>query len=472
MAMPKKIPGTKKSPEFTPPPLPDIDNERKIIKHEDEGEFVPLNSEEIEIEDISDEVQDAGLETFIDEQKVQEERFINQERYDQEEDENLYDDPFEEGTEPEEDPDEFIDKKNLKLKPFGSKKKNKKGKKKGKTVVRAKDFDSRKNTLTMIKILRIAIIVFIVSLFGLGIKNTFFPNYVYTAEDIASISQEAIGQTGFPMNRGRALALQVATEYFNLDTDNDSNNQVLSQIAPKASEVTTSGTTKQKVLIQPQVYSEQAVDDKIAYYYVSALVSDRAGKSTDETGTQTSRWMGLAITVYFDSETQQLTVAPDSTQIIPSFEVGQDVNLLPAGTKLGTGVANEEIYDAMKSTINGYIQAYAASSANSHEAADQYVKTNADPSLFAGFGGEFTVDEESLTSESASVYPSSDEEGNNEWKVDLRITWEDATSTSPQDTVKYTGRYIMTLEKGTDSKYFVTAFRPYVYTPDETIEEE
>lgn len=472
MPLPKNIPmGQPKENKFTPPPLPDIEGKEPILgPQEEEGAFVSLGSDEINTQDLEEQVQDEGLGDYI-EQEIVEEQAQKQRVQEELRNNPQIEDPFIKGSEAPDDDDKFIDKKKVKIKPFGGKKSKKKS-----NTVRAKDFDDRKNTLTMVKAVRLIMLIFVVGMFAFGVKNTFFPAHIYTQEDIASISRQAIGQTGFPTNRGRALAEQFTQEYFEVNSDDDNSRRVYQSFfagGPESAsgEIAYSGKNHQKVLVPPRTFSESAVSENIAYYYVSTLVSGRNGESFTESGEQTSKWVALAVTVYYDSKTQELSIAKDSPQLIPSFEVASNA-AQPQEKLLGTGAANPDLFETMGSTIKGFTKAYAASTSSAHGEAEQYVKNNSDPSVFAGFGGKFTVDTDDLDSTTVSIYPSSDAEDNKEWKVDMQVTWDDATNVSPQDQLSFTGRYVMTLEKSKDGKYFVTAFRPYVFSPQPAEAEE
>lgn len=464
MPLPKKIPATK-AHRFATTPLPDIEDPPNSIESEEEGAFTSLSTNEVEIADEQEDKEEREVEKYVEELKDDESSKYTPSGIKSKGRAPLYEDPFEDGSEIEDDPDKFVDKKKLKLMPFGGKK----SKQKDKNYARAKDFDDRKNSLTLVRLLRLLMIIVVLGVFGLGIKNTFFPSHVFTKEDITTIAQQSIGQTGFPMNRGRAFAEQFTQAYFEFNSEDDNSGKVLNSFYKgrgdtAAGAIERNGRNIQKVLVSPKVFSENAVSENIAYYYVNTLVTDRHGETFNDNGEQSSKWVALAVTVYFDEDTQELSIAKDSPQIIPSYEVG-DVSVQPEAEVLGTGQATPEMYDTMKPTIDGFLKAYANSSTESHAEIDQYVKADPDPSLYAGFAHKFRVNTDSLDSSYAAIYPVSAGENNDEWKVDLTITWEDSTSVDTRDNLSYKGRYVMTVEKSKDGKYFVTAFRPYIYTP-------
>ena len=459
MPLPKMTPGKKTNPLGS---LPDIEPSYNPISQsqQDEGVFEVLPSTEVDIQDVLDDEEDDSMEEYV-QNKIEEEDDVKEEELVPQ-----YDDPFQKGTYQEEDEDKFIDKKKLKIKPFGgNKSKNKK------TVARVNDFDSRKNAQITVKIFRSIMLVIIVGLFLFGLKNTFMPSHVYTQEDITAIAQQAVGQTGFPMNRGRAFAEQFTSAYFEFSSDNEIlstkvNSFYNGKTGAASTSIVRNGKNVQTLVSAPVVFSEIAVSDKVATYSVSALVTNREGKTVTDDGSLATKWLALNVTVYYDSKTQELSIAKDSPQLIPSYGVGDNADQPPADV-VGTGVAIPDLYPSMGPTINGFLKAYGKATSESHADIDQYVSAKPDPSLYAGFGGKFRMadGEKPLESNSVQIFPESDKEGNNTWKVVVTVPWEDASSTDNRDTLAYSGKYVLTIKKTSDNKYYVETFRPYVYTP-------
>lgn len=360
--------------------------------------------------------------------------------------------------------DEFIDKKKRRMIPLGGKKSKKK--------VKAKDFDNRKNQLTTVRLLRLFMMIFFVGVFIFGAKNTFFPSHVYTKEDIENISLAAIGQTGFPVEKGQAFAEQFTQAYFNLDSEDDNSKKILSSFYGGSTKsdsqpgaVTNVGKAKQNVLVTPTTFNRGTAGENIGFYHVATLISDRNGQKFNDKGETTAKWVGLAVTVYYDKKTDQLTIAKDSPQLIPSYSVASNLQL-PQGEKLGTGQSSSDKYEEMAPTINGFLKAFGNATPESHADIDQYVKSDPEPEVYHGFGGKFAVREDELSGTKAEIYPVSAGEDNKEWKVDLDLRWHDTSANTNDNDTSYRGRYIMTLEQSKDGKYFVSTFRPYVYTPD------
>lgn len=465
MALPRNFnSGQKKMP-----PLPDVKERENPVQPSDivEEEFIQMTEEEVIDADFLDDAEDEALEEIVNEEEEEQLSEAERELIDRN-NKVEFDDPFPEGSEIEN--EEFIDRKKRKMKPFG-------GKKSKKVNAKAKDFDDRKNQLTTIRIIRIVVMLVILGLFGFGIKNTFFPSHVYTREDIENISMLAIGETGFPMEKGEAFATQFATAYFDYDSSDSNSRRILdsfyggsSKADSQVGSVTTVGDTKQRVVVPPRVFSSSGITDEIATFKVSTLITDKDSGKFNKDGEMTAKWVGLAITLYYDKDKTQMFVAKDSPQLIPSYSVGNEVQWKQE-SKLGTGQANSELFDSMAPTINGFLLAYGKASPDSHSELDQYVKKDPDPELLDGFNGNFLIKEDSITSTNTQIYPSTSDEGNNEYKVDLNLNWVDSAAQENDNNVTYNGRYVMTIEKSKDDKYFVTAFRPYIYTPDTTADE-
>lgn len=378
------------------------------------------------------------------------------------------DDPFYGDSDTQnENPDKYIDKKRKKIIPKGGNKSRPRGEKTKKFQGTSR-FDGRKNAANTIKMARVAVIIGLVGLFCFGIKNTFFQQ-IPNANEIASIAQQTNGDTGYPVERGQALAEQFAQAYLTYDSTND-NDRTLSYFYNGTEKTTNipSVTTrvfdvavKQSTLVDPKTFDVIAGNSYSYTFYVSTLVTDLQNGQTNKAGEQSSRWVALAINVLYDKKHNEMSISQDSPAIVPSFKVAKgDVYSDTPAEKLGTGDADDAAFAAMTPTITGYLTSYSASNSVNHSKLNQYIETNPDNSVIDGFSGkfEFVNDPSSF---SGQAYPVSSSKNNNKWKVDLKIGWKDAQS-EKQNGVIYTGRYVMTIKKS-DSKYFVEKFVPYTY---------
>ena len=111
---------------------------------------------------------------------------------------------------------EFILKGHKKIVPIGGKK----------AKVKDKDLDVRRNKLFGVYILRAFILLMVLSLFGIAIKNAFFPENVYTKQDIQNMIIQHSDNKGFPIERGRAYAQEYLYNYLN-NTDSSASKQMM-----------------------------------------------------------------------------------------------------------------------------------------------------------------------------------------------------------------------------------------------------
>lgn len=359
--------------------------------------------------------------------------------------------------------DKYIDKKDMKIVPMGGKK------------VRAKDFDDRKNRITPLKVFRVILYTLISVLFIFGIKNTFFPSNNFTQDEISSIAQNAVGQTGFPIERGQAMAEEFIYYYLNLDPTDSGNKEIINRFytgqegdSNSISSITRGSVTNKQVVVgSPRTFEIINASSDTTMYKISAMVTDEnGGTRTGEAGQKPStHWVSFAVNVYYNAETTQLIIPEGNPYIIPTYELAPQGKAPDAG-KLGTGEIDDDIRSTLFPTISGYIKAFALASVDKHNEIIQYIPQEANADLYTGFGGkvELARDDNSIRYE---VFKTDDEKV---WKVDVTIEWKDINTIDPEAAVSYSSRYVMTIEKSSAKKYLVTKFSPYYYLPK--VEEE
>lgn len=356
--------------------------------------------------------------------------------------------------------EKFIDKKNKKIVPFGGKKSKKK------IFVKSSDFDDRKNKLAKTKLTQFFIISLTVIMFFVGLKNTFLPSHVYTDEQIRQFAAEGAGQTGFPRERGQSFVenfmksyleidpakpelIQTLAYYYGVSEEGASN---LNNLAPN---IQTSNKTKQKILIAPQIYDVKLTADNSAIYKVTTYVSNTDGSATKENRND-GRWLSFAVNVYYDKEKDTLAITPDSPSIIPAYRIEEPANV-PNPVSLGD--PNLDILPALTPTINGYIEAYAKSSVESHESIIQYIDDKNDISLYDGFGGSLELDGEPSEAIDKVVYDTSE----GLYTAILTVKWIDSSALQNDFSLRYTSKYKMEIKSIEDGKYAVQSFAPYTY---------
>lgn len=356
--------------------------------------------------------------------------------------------------------DKFIDKKKKKLIPFGGKKSNRR-----KRLVKSSDFDDRKNKLAKTKIIQFSILSVIAILFLLGLKNTFMPSHVYTADQIREFAAQGAGQTGFPEERGKAYVESFMEVYLELDRAKPENIQMLSyfygekEFANSNSHILNmrwNSETKQEVIIPPRVFEVDLLNEYSAQYKVSAYVSNTDGKTVSG-NEPIGRWLSFSVNVYYDEESDSMIITPDSPSIIPAYRITNQ-SVVPERVPLGTSI-NNEILPALSPTINGFIEAFAKSSMESHDSVLQYIDDSDNVALYDGFGGSVELNGDPEGAIKKVIYNT--ESG--VYLADLTVEWIDVAASQGDHQVEYTSRYIMEIKPITDGKYAVSSFVPYTY---------
>lgn len=356
----------------------------------------------------------------------------------------------------EEDDDKFINKKKKKIIPTGAKA----------SRVRARDFDSRKNSLLFIKIIRLFVFAFILVLFGLGIKNTYFPVQIYTPEEIEQIALNSVGNTGFPLERGRALAEEFLKYYVSGDVSDLTSTQMLNMFyngrhSDSGSSVRGNKRNfpevKQKAVSDPIMFEEASYFPYSGVYKFSVLMSDSDGAVLGADSKLKAHWMSFSVNVYYDKETDTLSIHPDSPTVIPTYKFATS-SIIPFEEPLGDGTINDDMTSVLTPTIDGFIVAYSKVTDSSHNEIDQYIPATQPINLISGFGGEVKISGTPREAIKKTVYNTKDP---NEWKVDVRVNWVSEQVTGVSSV--YPSRYVMTIQKTSDDVYLVTKFTPYIY---------
>lgn len=436
-------------PDFEMPPIPT------------EDDFQPLPVEDaLYKEDDSKE----NAEIYEEVAKVKEEKELP--KVDENEGlldrtENDYNPDYKEDLKREEDEkDRFIDKKKKRLIPFGGDKSKKK------SLVKSSDFDERKNKLAKTKIMQFFIISVILLLFLMGLKNTFLPAHVYTDEQIKQFAAEGAGQTGFPSERGEAFVESFMESYLTVDRTKAELLDVLGDFYGKERLNNNSADllnmewgyeTKQNIIIAPKVYQVDLYTDYSAQYRVSAYVSNTNGEVA--TGTESAgRWLSFAVNVYHDTKNDSLAIVPGSPTIIPAYKISNQT-AIPQRLPLGNGQVNKDIQPALTPTINGFVEAFAKSSLESHESVVQYIDDKSNIELISGFGGSVVLNGGPNEAIKKTVYDGDD----GIYRVDVTVKWIDAAASQGDNRVSYEARYIMRVNSIGNGKYAVSSFVPYTY---------
>ena len=417
-------------PEKSLPPINDYNNNNF------DNDFIHVDDTEEDFQDIQYE---SNSEIELPEIPKQEEETVNHQ---------LSDNPFDDVKQ-----EEYIDYKKKKIKPLGGKK----------SKIKDKDLDDRKNKLNMISMLRLFIFICIIIAFALGIKNTWFPERVYTNRDIANIAISAIGKTGFPLERGRAFSQEYLYHYLN---NTEESRELLQKFGSDNRQI--QNKSQQKPALIPILYSEQTDNYYSGIYKYSVYITDFNGKTYNEDEhKEVGHWLSFMVQVYYDNENDSLT-AIDTPTLIPTYIIDNDNSKIPQAEKLGTGeVADKEVQEDADPTIKGFIKAFMDVDKNNYDEIVQYIPSDKPLALINGFGG--TV---KLADKSNINYKIYKTENANSYIAEVDLQLQNAQTNPIGSGTIYNAKYVLRFEKTSDNKYLVTKFAPYLYSKDLSIQQK
>lgn len=350
--------------------------------------------------------------------------------------------------------DVFIDEENLKLEPFG-----------GKRKVRVNDLDGRKNLRKRSQIVQYIVVGLVVLTVGFSVKSAFFPPESLSATDVQAIVAETAGVSEFPVEAGRSFATDFMKAYLTVNGDALSKEALGyyysgSLAAAESPNRSVTPGFKQTVVYGPAVYESKALTPYSARYTVGALVQPESVRSEAPADGSSAKWAYFNVNVYYDKVSKNFSITPDSPSLIPAVEVG-DPTKIPTAQELGTGVLDQQVSDSLRSVIQGFIKGYAVSSPTDHSNLDQYIVSNSDVSLQKGLAKEFTL---AGTENDSILYQAYSTADPNIIKVAVTVTWRDQVgSDSGSNKLEYKSNYVMTLQKQANEKYLVSKFAPQYY---------
>lgn len=429
-------------PQMPTQSLPDIEVPEKSLPPINDYNNNNFDNDFIHVDDTEEDFQDIQYESNeieLPEIPKQEEETVNHQ---------LSDNPFDDVKQ-----EEYIDYKKKKIKPLGGKK----------SKIKDKDLDDRKNKLNMISMLRLFIFICIIIAFALGIKNTWFPERVYTNRDIANIAVSAIGKTGFPLERGRAFSQEYLYHYLN---NTEESRELLQKFGSDNRQI--QNKSQQKPALIPILYSEQTDNYYSGIYKYSVYITDFNGKTyNEEEHKEVGHWLSFMVQVYYDNENDSLT-AIDTPTLIPTYIIDNDNSKIPQAEKLGTGeVADKEVQEDADPTIKGFIKAFMDVDKNNYDEIVQYIPSDKPLALINGFGG--TV---KLADKSNINYKIYKTENANSYIAEVDLQLQNAQTNPIGSGTIYNAKYVLRFEKTSDNKYLVTKFAPYLYSKDLSIQQK
>lgn len=352
--------------------------------------------------------------------------------------------------------DNYLDEKNMLLKPFGRKRPKKD----------VSEFDARKNRQKKTAIVQFIFLALVALLVGSGLKNAIIPPDEMTQEEVQSIVDKSMGETGFPISQGAGFAQDFMKAYLAIDPANRISTRALGyfytgSLAEDPSQLnrSTSATFKQTVLYGPTLYNSRAVSPTSGSFVFGALVQPESADFKAPADGSAAKWSFFTVNVFYDKATGGMYVTGDSPSVTPATAVA-NARSVPRPDVLGTEDAPDEVLSAVAPTINGYVRGYAKATAQSNEELRQYVIPNPTPDLLNGLGGRYTLPEDDTTAITYEVFATANP---SEVKAKVVVNWTDEVSAGVAST--YTSTYAMTLQKQSNGMYLVSKFAPYLYVP-------
>lgn len=304
-----------------------------------------------------------------------------------------------------------------------------------------------------------------------------------TDEHIAAVSQRANGNTGFNKENGEDIAVGYVKAYLSIKTDENAEKLLAWYLSgDKMSNAETSNTSVSNIRTATANVAEQVIgvprvirvtphaNPALMTYRVTALVKPSATgtnnsiKDASKSANQVSelKQITMSVTVAFDSKTGRYYIATPNPSILPSPVMGKSNSLIPSQQVQGAKIQNSSETDAV---IQGFIKAYVAASPEKHGDLDQYV---VDPNKItlatAGFGGEFTVNTNSI---SYQLYQQDDKSIIARTTLtlvdELGGTTDVESNESTKQSISYTVTYNIKLVQQGNGKYLVADLSPDIY---------
>lgn len=364
--------------------------------------------------------------------------------------------------------EEFVDKKNLKLKPFGKPKKK----------ARAGDFDARKNMEGQRKLYRGIFVAAVLAIVGFGAYQTFWPQESLSYAEVEEIASVAVGDTGFPTTRGEGFALNFVDSLMNIQPGQESAARRTAALSyffggagdSKAADaaVATVGNISQSVVYGPVVLDSSPITANAAAYEIGVLLSTSdadvpvsEGSVGDAEVAESLRWVSFNVNVYYDEAKNSFAVAPNSPSLLPAPSVAAP-SVVPAGEPLGEAVDNAP--ESIDATVLGFIDGYRQSSKTDFSKILQYIGSNADETLRDGLASryQFATPDDPASSVKMDVYAPGGSSDLSELKIDLTVDWQ--IPTGENSSVTFPSHYVLTLQNtGGSGDYTVTKFAPYYW---------
>lgn len=358
----------------------------------------------------------------------------------------------------------FIDKKARKLKPYGGAKSKRKD---------INSYDQRQNRRQKAAMVQFGVLGLLSLLVLFGFYNAVIPKKQLGVDDVNAIIAANEAALSFPIERGESLTEDFLKAYLEVTPEDISKGDPLLGYfytgtlgGDVSSTMTPSGGFLQRILVAPKVYKVTPITEYSAAFEATALVesyvapgSQQPSGAAGEGEATGPKWVSYNVNLYYDKDTDTISVTKDSPTLLPPIAIGNGSEI-PEEKLPGTGVTNDTLDAEVQSVVFGYLEAFAAASAENHTNLDQYLpRDNKDTSLFRGLNGKYKLDG---TPDTAIEYKAYETEDPNVVRVDATVNWVDSIDDLNKAT--YKSRYLIELEKQDNGQYLVIYMAPRFYS--------
>lgn len=326
------------------------------------------------------------------------------------------------------------------------------------------------------RIWRYVFLTALVVLFAIGLKNIISPPKTLSISDVDNQIYQTTGETGFPLDRGSAIAEAFAAAYIPI-SGSPADQSILQNFyaGQKFSTVstatgitgavpTTNGTVTQAIQSGPYLYREESMSESTANFVIGALIYRMVDGQPVKTSTGDSidyRWIYLNIGVYWDKTKDTFAIDKNSPTLTSAPKMKASTSL-PSPKLPGNGETDDDVTAASKETVTNFMKAWAASDTSALSTLTPNDKTS---NTMNGLDGKYTIDNagDGLTFTVYGLAP-----GDNLYRALVKVNWKDSISSNgdSDNSVSYPSQYILKLEKTSDGKYLVQDINPYYYVED------
>ena len=337
--------------------------------------------------------------------------------------------------------------------------------------------DKKKNAAQTAKTVRIAVLVGLAIIIAIGLYQCLAPKHEWSADEISSLSQQANGDTGFPMQEGAGIAQQFIEAY--LESTDSSSQKILNVFYngidfSKANDASADSggsvgnlqapsNIRQVIKAGPYLYEETATgpNGDAATYKFGALVYrvntednrpilGKDGKSPD------FRWLFYQVDVHYDKDSNKFVISKNSPTRVPEPKT-QTTTAIPQYTLPGDGKEVDGLDDdAMQNLITTFFRAWAKSDSASMV---NITDSSSLPSVTEGLNDQVVIDGNGDPSFKIYGPPSTDPY----YRALVTVNWRENIGDKGDGYVQ-TSTYVLKLKKQ-GSKFIVVDVQPYKYIP-------